>query len=471
VIARALLLLLISLLSLAEARAQTFVPGDLNADGAFDIVDSTVQRRALEALEPGITQACVALPGDVNADGVFDAVDVSVVRLALVGQPPGITQTCAQADTDEDGFGPADGDCDDTNPLVNPAAFDFIGNGLDDDCEGTVDTARAPCDAGLPSNPSSAATYALALDLCRTAVEAPPANERTWGVIDGALTLADGTGEPDAVSRSIRSSFGSNNPPRFGNALAILSTGGAAAPGQVEPEHLPFQIGASRGTRSGLPASWLAANGGEPPIAPGCPVLNHRFDAADSTLLRLRIRVPSNARSFRLAAKHFDADYPEFACSPYNDFFLVLLDSSFAGTPANPADGNLAVVDGIGVGVNLVQGSSGLFQDCQNGPTGCASTAVDGVYASCVGTDGLLGTGFDLAFPPGQGGEPSYCSPSELTGGATAWLAVRGNVVPGETIELRIAIWDVGDGSWDSSVLLDDFRWFPTEIEPGAIAD
>jgi hypothetical protein len=310
----------------------------------------------------------------------------------------------------------------------------------------------------------------MALDLCQTAVEDPPANERTWGVIDGAFTRADGTGEPAAVSRSIRTVFGPNNPSRFGSAFAVLSTGGAAATGQTAPAHLPFQIGADLQTESSLPADWLAAHEGEPPVAAGCPVPRHRFTAFDSTTLRLRIRVPSNARSFRLAAKHFNSDYPEFVCSLFNDSFLVLLDSTFAGTPANPSDKNLAIVDGLDVGANLVRGTSGLFQDCVNGPVGCSQFAVSGTYDGCTGTAPLSGTGFDFLQPPGIE-EPGYCSPSELTGGATAWLGIRGNVVPGETIELRIVVWDVGDGSWDSLVLLDDFRWFPTEIEPGAIAD
>jgi hypothetical protein len=78
----------------------------------------------------------------------------------------------------------------------------------------------------------------------------------------------------------------------------------------------------------------------------------------------------------------------------------------------------------------------------------------------------------DAANPPGIDLDtPGFCAPSNLAGGATAWLAIRGNVVPGEVIELRIAIWDTNDGYYDSLVLLDDLRWSPSEIEPGAIAD
>ena len=42
------------------------------------------------------------------------------------------------ADQDSDGFTPSDGDCDDTDPAVNPDAQE-VENGLDDDCNGVVD--------------------------------------------------------------------------------------------------------------------------------------------------------------------------------------------------------------------------------------------------------------------------------------------------------------------------------------------
>ena len=181
-------------------------------------------------------------------------------------------------------------------------------------------------------------------------------------------------------------------------------------------------------------------------------------------MLTLRIRVPSYAHSFRLSAKFFSADFPEFVGNPYNDMFVALLDSTYSGTPANPADKNLAVYiapnsDRYPVGVNLALGNTGLFTDCMNGALGC-SGGTSGNINTCTGTSSLAGTGFDVA-------DPGNCNPNSLVGGCTGWLTIRGNVVPGEIIRLRLAIWDTGDGLSDSLVLLDNFAWSAEIATPG----
>ena len=246
--------------------------------------------------------------------------------------------------------------------------------------------------------------------------------------------------------------------------MVVLSTGAAAAPGQVNPAYSAFQPGFNAGTSSTAPADWLAANGGAFPAAPGCPPA---IDATayDSVMLTLRVRVPSYAHSFKVSAKFFAADFPEFVCSSYNDVFVVLLDSTYNGSPVNPADKNVATYmaptsDRYPVGVNLASGNTGLFTDCVNGATGCFS-GVPGAITTCTGTSGLTGTGFDVLVS-GQ------CTPNTPVGGGSNWLTIRGNVLPGEIITLRFAIWDTGDGASDSLVLLDDFAWVTDTVVPGA---
>jgi hypothetical protein len=351
-----------------------------------------------------------------------------------------------------------------------PTGFEVAANGLDDDCDGSIDEDPTSCDNLLPSSSADPLQYAAAINLCQSTTE----NGHDWGVISGSLTLADGASPPAASSRSIRTSFGSGILPAHGASMAVLSTGTAAAPGQTNPAHIAFQTGANTGTQSAAPADWLTANGGAFPNAPGCPDADGTT-ALNPMMLTLRVRVPGNARSFRLGANFLSSEYPEWVCSPYNDLFVVLLDSQFAEAPANPADKNLAVYLAPGgaypVGANLAFGNTGLFTQCLNGPTGCASGAVPATMSTCVGTAGLTGSGMDVLNPPSDPPNPGWCGASNFSGGGTGWLVLRGNVVPGENLTLRFAIWDTSDGGYDSVVLLDDFQWSTQTAQPGATSN
>lgn len=318
------------------------------------------------------------------------------------------------------------------------------------------------CDAALPSNSSDPFQYAAAMELCQITTEQGTAP----GVISAALTLASGAGTPASVSRSIRRSFGNNNFPRAGNSMIVLSTGAAAAPGQANPSHTAFQPGLNTSTSSAAPADWLAANGGVFPVAPGCPSASG-ITAYNPVMLTLRVRVPSYAHSVRLSAKFFAADFPEYVCSPFSDLFVALLDSSYNGTPANPADKNLATYLSPNsarypVGANLASDETGFFTDCVNGATDCSDGSSSGNITTCTNTSGLSGTGFDSILS-GQ------CPPNSTgpLGGGTGWMSIRGNVVPDEIITLRFAIWDTADVFSDSLVLLDNFVWSAETVTPG----
>ena len=200
------------------------------------------------------------------------------------------------------------------------------------------------------------------------------------------------------------------------------------------------------------------------PNAPGCsdPIST---GANDPVMLTLDIRVPSNAHSFSLKTNFYSAEFPEFTCSAYNDFFVILLDSAYMGNPMNPMDKNLAFytapnMSNYPVGVNLAFGNTGLFTQCVNGETGCSGMA--GSISTCVGTDDLMMTGFDDP-------SPYSCETNSLEGGATGWLTTSGNVNPGEIIKLRIAIWDTSDHLYDSLAIVDGFQWSVESTQPGTV--
>jgi len=411
-----------------------------------------------------------------------------------VGEVTPVTEVCSNGedddcngavdddlDNDGDGWTACEGDCCDilshcSEPaLVNPGAFEVDGNGLDDDCDGTADNVLADCDSGLASNSGDPLDYARAMDLCQTTTEG--GNE--WGVISGAFSLASGSGTASADSRAIRPAFGGTAVQR-GASFVVLSSGHAAAVGDTNPSYAAPQESADTGTSSAVPSDWLTANGGNMPNAPGCPEPENQT-ANNPVMLKLRIRVPTNAKSFSLSSRFFSSEYPEWVCSAFNDFFVVLLDSSWSGNPTNPADKNLAIYTAPGdvdypVGVNLAFGDTGLFTICKNGETGCGQSAVPGSTSTCDETalGELSNTGYDIANPAPSSqfpSEPGYCGSNNLSGGATGWLTTSGNVTSGEIIELRFAIWDTGDQWYDSAVLLDNFQWSVESSDPGTIIE
>jgi len=445
---------------------------------------------------PGSQVACFDGPAEnqnkgICKDGLQTCNAQGTAYGACMGQVlPGPIDICANKlddncdgvvdedpDLDKDGWTVCGGDCCDQvgpnclNPeIVNPGAFDLVGNMVDDDCSGGVDNVVPACDNALATNSADPLDYARAIDLCQFTIENPPLKDKKWGVISGAFTRSNGAGVPNASARSIRDGFGSAIPPKANKSLAALSTGNAADLTDKNPNYAAFQGGTDLGSDAAVPADWLAANNNNFPNVVGCPEPQGGNTGRDTILFKLRIRVPTNAQSFSTKIYFFSSEYPEWVCSPYNDFFLTLVDSTGVG---NPGDKNIAVYKDaknalFPVGVNLVKTANGLFTQCKNGATGCGGGAVAGNYNGCVGNNELVGTGFDLLNPaPKFLGDPGYCGTNNQVGGGTGWLKMSGNVKPGETMEIRFVTWDTGDEWYDSVVLLDDFQWSVQASQPG----
>jgi hypothetical protein len=287
-----------------------------------------------------------------------------------------------------------------------------------------------------------------------------------------ALTYADG--------KSVRPGFGSSVVPLEGQNLVVLSSGIAAdgsqtdpgpngGPGTTQSDDHGEESNLSTCTDPRCISDWFAtANpplkaANELPEAPSCgsgsagsPNL-----ARDSVMLVLRMRAPTNARAFSFNAYFYSVEYPEYVCSNYNDQFIALVDTP-TGTPSpipNPVDKNLMTYTNNNqkwpIGINIAAGTP-LFSVCEDQATNASCWDTDVSSTSCsLGASQLLGTGFEAS---GTG-----CT----QGGGTYWLTTAGNVIPGQIVEVRIAIWDVGDHIFDSTALIDGFQWLPNATLPG----
>ncbi len=350
------------------------------------------------------------------------------------GLPP--CDATAIEDRDQDGFTLMAGDCYDCDARVNPGAFDVPENGIDDDCSGADAQGKIEaCDAGLALSSFDPKDGARAMGLC---VFARP-QDNVWGVLSAAYVSADGSrplsmsdGEHEHVG--LVPSFGPEAP-RAGSSMLALSSGIARAPGQAGFD-IDRQCGAYY--TSGLdgwpmryprksPACSKTGDGGGGGGGAGQALLH------DPAALELTIRVPTNAKGFSFDTSFFTYEYPDYICSQYNDYFLVLMDPA----PAEHPDGNL-VFDSQG---NWISVNNGLLQVCSPGEH-------QGKTFTCpLGSAGLKGTGY--------ADQETACG----EGAGTGWLKTVVPVTPGTVIRLRFTIWDTGDPNRDSTALVDHFVW------------
>lgn len=331
------------------------------------------------------------------------------------------------------------------NCVPDPGNYDIPGNQCDDDGDGIVDNTIL-CDQGLQPA-GTAHDFANALGLCQDA------NGAGWGIVSAAYTRGFAAGSPNDGQHGILTKFGTVIRPREGSSLGVLSSGHAR---ECDDATITDCSGSGtgapyfKGPQEAMVPTPAAAPQGYPKPAAGCTQATQIWDAIG---VELRIRVPKNAQGFRFDFDFFSGEWPEYVCNKFNDSFLVWLQS--AAYPGSGGDLNISF-DSMG---NPVSVNNGFFDRCSpNTPTGCAMGMMATGTAVCPGgTAELEGTGF---FDVG-----AYCprttSNQSSGGGATGWLTTLAPANPGEEITLHFVIWDAGDASYDSSVLLDNFQWQP----------
>jgi hypothetical protein len=400
-----------------------------------------------------------------DASGIPDGLvgkDASPVPLA------GACDSTPGGDKDGDGFSILDGDCNDCDPAMNPGALDVAGNNVDEDCSGTADDEQGACDNGLPAD-GDALAAAKAIGLCRKAVAGAKGKARSWGLLSARYVYPDGSPAsaasfsrlcgnigsmpPNDLSHGILGAFGPNVKPRAGSALALLSSGIARPgqqmiPGQEFHNISPLQAGMCRQSNvpDGFPVSSYSTCGDL--VVPPGPGPNPK-DAFDSIALELVIRAPTNARAFAVDFDFYTFEYYRYVCSNFNDTFVALL---FSASPDVPANHNIA----FDAQNNPICVNNAFVEYCEpfvyQGMRGGAPFSRP--FTCRGGTGELDGTGFELP-DPGAATGPGI----PVRHAATGWLQTRANIVPGEEFTLRFAVWDAGDDTLDSTVLLDHFLW------------
>lgn len=129
--------------------------------------------------------------------------------------------------------------------------------------------------------------------------------------------------------------------------------------------------------------------------------------------IRITTTVPADAVSLSFDVAFLTKEYPIWKDRPYNDMFIGWLE-------AGNWTGNIAF-DGGGDPLSLNAAFLELFDD--------------------------------------NGDLPEFAGTCMRYSAGTRWLTTTAAVVPGESITLVLAIFDLDDVNWDSFVLLDNFRW------------
>jgi hypothetical protein len=391
--------------------------------------------------------------GNSNQNGFApDAGEGGVIEASLV--------TCGHSDCDGDGYA-APADCDDTNPQVNPEAFDFPTDGVDNDCDGTVDNPVLTCET-IPSQPPGTPTdFARAADLCtqhaitNAGTVFDPLVHAAWGQVQGlgpGQTLWTSQTKPQQIG--ISSGFG-QTAPRQGKTMAGLANGPWAA---ADPRSSPALDPQGFHINDGCGAIPLAGQDCAS-LTDGTPA--GAVNVQDWAELTLTVRIPSNVQTVVFDFAFFSSEFNQWWSSAANDAFFVLV------TSKNLQGQNVAKdKNGLAVTIN-----SGFFQLCPPAP-GPAGLSADksAALVTCVGTGGdpsqsifgtLAGTGYDGAAVSSNDTATAVNGNEYVYGGGSGWLTAKFPVVPRETIEMRVIIADTFDGLKDSTALFDAMRWEP----------
>lgn len=223
------------------------------------------------------------------------------------------------------------------------------------------------------------------------------------------MARADGTGIPAAAAYGLFAGA----PARLGFTSGVaLTTGDVRSvlhAGDTGSTNVRWDV--DNGYSSSPPGDWFAANNGAFPRPAGYPAPDNNL-AHDPTMLQLTL-IPDGGYleiDWIFASEEFELSPTDPSNQAANDFALILVDSAYtppAGQPANPADKNCAVIADAGT----------------NYPASVFNIDQSAAYFRSDTVRDLT----DLW-------------------GSTTRQQCRVRVVPGETVTMRMLVFDVADG-------------------------
>lgn len=205
---------------------------NLQTDEGFDVgqacsvgIGSCASTGTLECTVDGTDSECNAVAGLPSAE-ICDNIDNDCDGMI----DDGINCGTGNTDDDGDGFcedlvvcddGSFPGDCDDTNPDINPAEADVC-NGIDDNCSGVVDENNI-CDQGDPNNDDDGDGFCEDDNTCDDGSTPGDCNDNddqinpnATEVCDGADNDCDGNVDDDSAA-DVLTWYQDNDADTFGN--------------------------------------------------------------------------------------------------------------------------------------------------------------------------------------------------------------------------------------------------------------
>lgn len=220
--------------------------------------------------------------------------------------------------------------------------------------------------------------------------------------------------------------------PREGNSFLVLSTGDLAEMHDVPADEgdVAYHCNSWFEPGDGMDTTQFPPPITKQPVQGDCltdpalvgtgdcsKTIKNQFDQSgfkyDYQEVRFTAVVPEGAESLSFDLAFFTKEYPIWQDQPYNDMFIGWLQST-------NWTGNISF-DAQGKALSLNAAFLELYDDA--------------------------------------GDLPEFAGTCMRYSAGTKWLTTTADVVPGETIELVLAIFDLDDVNWDSFVLVDNFQW------------